>query len=243
MRKPSILWPSLIAGVGVVLLLALGTWQLQRLQWKNGLIAERRAASHSAPVALPDHPADAAALAFRRVSLTGTFLNDKEFHVLATAADGTAGIHVVTPLRRADGGIVLIDRGFVPTDRKDPATRGAGELQGEVAVTGVLRPAAGKSSWFVPDNRPGTNEWFYVDVPAMAAAAGLSDVAPFYVEADATPNPGGYPVGGQTVIDLPNNHFQYALTWYALAAGLAIIYIVYVRPIIHGRRGRAGDNT
>lgn len=235
MRPPSNFWPSLIAGLGVVVLLGLGTWQLQRLQWKNALIAERQAAIRAAPVAFPADPATAATLAFHRVSVAGTFLNDREFHVLATAQDGTAGVHVVTPLHRADGSYVLIDRGFVPSDRKEPSTRVAGERQGDVAVTGVLRPAQGKSSWFVPDNRPGTNEWFYVDVPAMAAAAGLTPVAPFYVEADATPNPGGYPIGGQTVIDLPNNHFQYALTWYALAAGLASIYIIYMR------QRRAGD--
>ncbi len=235
-RKSSFFWPTFFAGLGILLLIGLGTWQMQRLQWKNALIAGRYAAVHASPVALPDTPADAAALAFRRVSVDGRFLNDHEFHLLATAADGSAGVHVVTPLRRADGGYILIDRGFVPADRQSPDTRKAGELTGPVTVTGVLRPAAGKSSWFVPDNKPSTNEWFTIDIPAMAASAGLAPVAPYYVEADATPNPGGYPIGGQTVIDLPNNHFQYALTWYALAIGLAVIYILFMR------QRRAGDH-
>jgi surfeit locus 1 family protein len=229
MSKRSIVLPTIAAGVGIAVLLGLGSWQVERLHWKTALIAERRAAVVAPPVALRDDVGPIAPLAFHRVSVEGIFDHGHELYVLATAQDGAAGFHVVTPLRRPGGSIVLIDRGFVPSSRRDGTTRAAGELQGHVTVTGVLRPAAGKSSWFVPDNRPRTNEWFYVDLPAMAAAIGAGTVAPYYIEADATPNPGGYPIGGQTVIDLPNNHLQYALTWYALAGGLAVIYILFVR--------------
>ena len=91
-------------------------------------------------------------------------------------------------------------------------------------VTGLLRLPHGRPGWFVPDNRPDLNYWFWVDLPAMAAATSLSDVVPFYIDADATPNPGGWPKGGVTQIDLPNDHLQYAITWFALAAAAVVVY-------------------
>ena len=125
---------------------------------------------------------------------------------------------MLTPLRQADGRVIFVDRGFVPADLKDPAKRAAGQLAGTVRVD---RPAsaaaAAKPSWFLPDNRPERNFWFWIDLPAMAAADRLSDVAPFYIVADATPNPGGWPKGSETAQPLPNNHLQYAITWFALA--------------------------
>jgi surfeit locus 1 family protein len=93
----------------------------------------------------------------------------------------------------------------------------------------LLRLPKGKPSWLVPDNRPDLNYWFWVDLPAMAKADGLDDVAPFYIDGDATPNPGGWPQGGVTPLELPNNHLQYAITWFALAAGMLVIYIVSLR--------------
>jgi surfeit locus 1 family protein len=143
----------------------------------------------------------------------------------------------VTPLQRGDGTVLLVDRGFVPTDRKAPETRPAGELAGPVRVTGLVRIAAeGKPSWFTPDNDPARNSWFYVDIAAMAKAAGIAGpVLPFYVAADASPNPGGLPQGGRSVTDLPNNHLQYAITWYALALALIAIYIRFARRLVGER--------
>jgi surfeit locus 1 family protein len=230
-RQPSLLGPSIFTVFGLVLLLGLGTWQVQRLHWKEGLIAQRQEGVTAPPVPLPATLAAARPLEFHHVRVTGTLLNDHEFYLFATAlANGAMGDDVVTPLRRPDGSIVLVNRGFVPEDRKDPASRAAGEPQGEVTITGLLRvPPQGKPGWFVPSNRPNENQWFYVDVPAMAATGHLSKVLPFYIDADATPNPGGYPIGGQTQLELPNHHLQYAITWYALAAGLVAVYIALVR--------------
>jgi surfeit locus 1 family protein len=81
----------------------------------------------------------------------------------------------------------------------------------------------------VPDNRPDLNYWFWVDIPAMSAAAGLDHVAPYYIDADATPNPGGWPKGGVTRLTLPNNHLQYAITWFSLAVALIVIYVLFHR--------------
>jgi surfeit locus 1 family protein len=157
-------------------------------------------------------------------------LNDKEIFLAASSDSGQSGYQVLTPLREAGGRIVFVNRGFIPLDRKEPATRSAGEPSGPVRIEGLLRVAPlAKPSWFLPDNRPEHNLWFWVDLPAMAEAAGLGNVAPLYIDADKTPNPGGWPKGGVTRLDLPNDHLQYAITWFALAVALAVIYVLYHR--------------
>ena len=133
-------------------------------------------------------------------------------------------------MREPDGRIVFINRGFIPSERKAPATRPAGQLAGTVHISGLLRlPPEAKPNWFLPDNRPDLNYWFWIDLPAMSAADKLDRVAPFYIDADGTPNPGGWPKGGVTRLTLPNNHLQYAITWFSLAAALTVIYVLYHR--------------
>ena len=226
----SLIWQSLWAGIAFAVLLGLGSWQIQRLHWKEGLIAAREAGLHAAPVALPPTLDAARALEFRPVRAEGAFRNDRELYLNLESTRGDPGFHVVTPLMLRDGSALLVDRGFVPTQKKAPPTRAEGELGGTVNVTGLVRvPVDGKPSWFTPDNDPARNSWFYVDVAAMAKAAGIEHTLPYYVDADSSPNPGGWPQGGQTLTDLPNNHLQYAITWYALAVALAAIYIRFLR--------------
>jgi len=213
--------------LGFAALIALGTWQIQRLHWKEKLIAERQSAIAAAPVTLPRSLEAARGLDFHRVSASGTFVREREFYVYATEREsGDAGVLVVTPLRLDDGATVMVERGWIPNERRarvpvDP---------GRVTVDGLLRlPPRGKPGWFVPDNEPARNQWFYIDIAAMARAGGIAETLPFYIEAGPTPNPGVYPRGGQANTDLPNNHLQYAITWYALAATLAIIYFLVLR--------------
>ena len=128
---------------------------------------------------------------------------------------------MLTPLREPGGRVVFVNRGFIPAELKDPAKRRAGQIAGTVRVQGLLRlPPAEKPAWFLPDNRADLNYWFWVDLPAMAAADKLDRVAPFYIDADATPNPGGWPKGGVTRLTLPNDHLQYAITWFSLAVAV-----------------------
>lgn len=226
----SLLWLSVWAAAGFILLVGLGTWQVQRLHWKEGLIAARQGAFRLPPVAPPPNLAAAESLEYHPVRVTGRFLNDREMPVAAIADDGTAGFDIVTPLVLDDGRVLLIERGFVPTALRTPDNRRAGEIAGPTQITGPLRLDHGRPSWFTPDNQPARNEWYFIDLRAMAAAAApKAQVLPYYIDADATPNPGGWPKGGQTVIDLPNHHLSYAITWYALAAGLVQIYILFVR--------------
>lgn len=222
--RRSLLWPAIWSALGLLLLLWLGTWQVQRLHWKEGLIAERNAALAAAPVSLPQPLDGARALEFHPVRAEGEFLNEHELYLNAQAFTGDPGFHIVTPFRLAGGATIFVDRGFVPTDRRAPATRAAGEIAGPTAVTGLLRLPE-PPGWFTPANEPAKNSWFSIDLPAMAQAAGVGSALPFYIDADKAPVPGGWPQGGQTITDLPNDHLQYAITWYALAVALVAIYI------------------
>jgi surfeit locus 1 family protein len=163
--------------------------------------------------------------------VTGRFLHDKELYLFAQGPRGAFGVHVVTPLVQDNGEAVLVDRGFVPDALRDPRTRPAGQVAGEVSVTGVLRVSQ-QPGLFTPAPNTTTRLWFVKDVPTMAKAAGLA-LPPIVIEADATPNPGGWPLGGQTRVDFPNDHLQYAMTWFGLALALVGVYLVY-----HRSRGR-----
>jgi surfeit locus 1 family protein len=224
----SLLWPTLWSAFGLLLLLGLGTWQVQRLAWKEGLIAQRNAALAAAPVPLPQTLEAARALEFHPVRADGEFLNDRELYLNAQSLRGDQGFHIVTPFRLEGGTVLLVDRGFVPTDRQTPATRAASEIAGPTSVTGLLRLPE-PPGWFTPANEPNKNSWFSIDLPAMAQAAGVGTALPFYLDAGAAPNPGGWPQGGQTITELPNDHLQYAITWYSLAVALIVIYIRFAR--------------
>jgi len=228
----------------VLVCAALAVWQLQRLEWKRGLIAQREAAVNAAPVAPPQTLADARPLEFHPVFDTGVFLHEKEIHLNAIGPQGGAGFDVLTPLQETGGRIVFVDRGFVPTELRDPARRAAGQAAGTFRVAGLLRLAPEKKpNWFVPDNRADRDDWFWVDLPAMGWAAGLANLAPFYIDADATPNPGGWPKGGLTPLALPNHHLQYAITWFSLAVAAIVIYLLSERRNARGNdRGDAGDD-
>ena len=230
----SLVAPGLAALVALVVLVGLGTWQLQRRAWKDDLIARIEARSQGeAGAILPEEAWPgwrAEADEFRRVRVTGTFLHEHEapVHGLAPAERGAPvqGFYLFTPLRLAGGAMVLVNRGFVPTELRDPPSRPASQPHGEVTVTGLVR-APEPRSWFTPDDVPALNRWFARDPQAIAAAKGLERVAPFYVEADGAPNPGGWPRGGQTRLNLPNNHLQYALTWYGIALTLVGVFAAF----------------
>ncbi|MGQ0674901.1 MAG: SURF1 family protein [Rhodospirillales bacterium] len=210
-----------LAALGV--LLALGTWQMDRMEWKRALIAERAQRLAVPPLALPAAVAEPRALDFRRVQAVGRFLNDRELYLGNRPRRGQPGYHVVTPLVRADGTAVLVNRGWVPLDRKLPESRADGQIEGQTAVQGIARapPAPG---WFTPKNQEAANFWFHVDPQAMGRRADLRSVLPVYIEAGSQANKGGLPMGGQTDAALADNHLQYALTWYALAVVLTAIY-------------------
>ncbi|MCB5175340.1 SURF1 family protein [Microvirga lenta] len=230
----SLILPGVAALVAFAILIGLGTWQLQRKAWKESLIAQIEAHSHGEPGAIVP-PSDwstwrAQDDEFRRVRVTGTFLHRFEAPVygLAPAQRGAPvqGYYLMTPLRLPDGAIVMVNRGFVPTELRDPATRPQSQPEGEVTVTGLVR-APEERNPFTPEDDPAGNRWFARDPASIARAHSLEQVAPFYVEADATPNPGEWPKGGQIRLELPNNHLQYAVTWYGIALTLVGVFIAF----------------
>jgi surfeit locus 1 family protein len=235
--------PTLFSVGAALLCFALGAWQLERLQWKRGLIAERVAALAAPPAAPPASLAEARALEFHPVVAEGRFLNDKEVYLYAIGAKGGAGFNVLTPLRQPDGRVIFVNRGFVPIERKDPATRAAGQTTDDTRISGLLRlPHSEKPGWFIPNNQPERQEWFWVDLPAIAKAEGIADAAPFYIDAGATPNPGGWPKGGATdPLDLPNNHLQYAITWFSLGVAAIVVHVLSQRS--ERRNGPAKDHS
>lgn len=198
---------------------ALGSWQVQRLFWKLDLIARVDARVHAEAVAPPtkaEWPAIAPGDAeYRHLTLAGTFDNSRETLVQAVTERGP-GFWVVTPLTSVEGETVLVNRGFVPPDRRDPASRAQGQPQGEVKVTGLLRLTEPGGA-FLRSNNPAAGNWYSRDVDAIGENKGLADLAPYFIDADATANDGGYPVGGLTVIQFRNSHLVYALTWFSLA--------------------------
>lgn len=221
-------WVLLAAALVSAAFIALGLWQVQRMGWKHALIARTEARVQAAPVPPPaptTWPAITAApleFEYRRLQLQGEFQPDAEALVQASTALG-AGFWVLTPLRLADGSFVLVNRGFVPPERRDPAQRGAPTPTGTITLTGLLRlsePGGG----FLRDNDPAANRWHSRDVTAIAAARGLAAdrVAPYFVDAEATPVAEAWPVGGLTVLRFTDHHLVYALTWFALAAMTAI---------------------
>jgi surfeit locus 1 family protein len=229
--------PALFTLVGLALLIGLGVWQLERKAWKEALIAAITRRMNAAPLALPP-PARWASLVaahdeFTRVTFRADFENDREALVFAGASafrpdvSGT-GYWVFTPARLSNGARVVVNRGFVPEANKDPASRAAGLVTGPVEIVGVLRWPE-RAGWFTPAGDPAANLWFARDPLAIAAAKGWGDVAPFYVEQEAPTPPGGLPTPGKLVVNLPNNHLQYALTWFGLAAVLAGVFAAFAR--------------
>lgn len=214
-RARSIALIGLCAAFTVVFVL-LGAWQVQRRAWKLDLIAKVEQRIHVAPEPAPgpeNWPAISRDDAYRRVRLTGVFDNDRETLVQAVTEKGP-GFWVLTPLKTDRGFTVLVNRGFVPPERKAAASRTA--PAGVVSLVGLLRVTEPHGG-FLRRNQPGQGRWYSRDVQAIAAAHHLSDVAPYFVDADATPTPGGWPLGGLTVVRFPNSHLIYALTWFGLA--------------------------
>ena len=209
------------------LLVGLGLWQLERLNWKLRLIEQMNRNLAAAPISLN------AALAlgdqhaqYRRVMLKGRFEHSKENYLYTTGPEGGAAYHLLTPLLTDDGRAMLIDRGYLPATMRDPAFRPGSEPQGEVAVIGVWR-TPDRPGPFTPAPDFAHRIWFARDVAGIARADDLRLAAPAILEATMPRNARGWPRGGQTRVDLPNDHLQYALTWFLLAGALAVAYVAY----------------
>jgi surfeit locus 1 family protein len=217
--------PGLSTVVTLLVLVGLGTWQVYRLHWKEGILAQIAAAEAAPPVPLTGAPNP-----YTKVSLTGRFRYDKaaEFgaEVRDTRTGPTMGAYQIVPLERDGGQTILVDRGWVPQKRDTPLDDPAGV----VSVTGYVRPGD-KQSWFSAPDDPAARQFFTLDPLAIGAAVGVADVAPFTLVAMGPPE-GSYPAPAQHLPRPPNNHLSYVITWYGLAVALAVIFGVWVRKAL-----------
>jgi surfeit locus 1 family protein len=219
---------TVATAIALALLIALGVWQLQRLKWKEGLLAHI-AALQSAP-ARPLEPeldalADGRKLDFTRVRVTCPGLATAPFLELYGLKDGQAGWRLISacPVSSRSYRTILVDRGFVlDTETTRPPVDAAAAAP--VELVGVLR-APDRPSFIAPKNRGGSARWFSRDVPAMARTLGAPQPAPIFLFAETSTNP-GFPALQPAPLpgEIPNRHLEYALTWFGLAAALAGVY-------------------
>lgn len=242
MRFRPTLWPTLVTVPMFAVLIGLGFWQLERLDWKTAHIEERRVRAAGTPIALPrDGRIAVDDFLYRPARVTGHYLNTADMYLRNQVRDGRPGVHIVTPLvREDDGSVVMVDRGWAPYDWPDTGSRAIAAEPIAVTVTGIIRPAE-PPRWLVPDNRPTENQWYFVDPAAMAAHAGLesdalpvtgyylfaTEEAPVVLSPETAEDRPAWPVANVWRVDLPNNHLGYAITWFALALALLAIYLIY----------------
>lgn len=249
------LWPTAITLPALAVLLTLGGWQLYRMQWKAALINEMQVRGQAPAIPLPvDTRIAPEDLIHRPVRITGRYIHHAESYLLNRVREGMPGINVITPFVRADGGpTIMVNRGWAPLDWRDSETRAAPPLDQKVEVTGIVR-APEPPRWLTPQNRPEKNEWYYLDLAAMAGSVGVLPFVNFYIyatgEAPVPSDPAADDIGADEGADantgeaqpllapkfpipntwrtnLPNNHLSYAITWFALAGALLAVYLVY----------------
>lgn len=243
-RRDGVLEATVFTIAGIAILIGLGIWQLDRKAWKENLIATVSMRAARAPEALP--PRDAwerlapAGNEYSRVAFSAEFLDGQEAYVYTAGSSLRAdvegqGFWVFAPARLAGGSVVLINRGFVPTDRKEPATRGQGTPRGSIDIVGYMRwPEA--RGLFTPADDAKNNVWYVRDPKTMADAHKWTVVAPFYIDQESPVPPGGLPKPGKIEVKMPNNHLQYALTWFGLALALGGVYVAWLASRLRRRR-------
>jgi surfeit locus 1 family protein len=232
-----LLVPVLFTVAAFAAFVGLGTWQLQRKTWKETLIAtlDRRLAAPPVDLPLAGQwgALDPVQDEFRRVKFTASFVPGAEALVYASGSAlrsdvSGLGYWVLAPARLASGGLVVVNRGFIPEALRDAARRPGTSLAGESELVGVMRWPEARGI-FSPKDDPARNLWFVRDPGAIASAKGWGDVAPFLVELESPPPPGGVPKPGALRANLRNEHLQYAITWYALALVVVVMFALWVR--------------
>jgi surfeit locus 1 family protein len=228
-RGPGAIFTTLLVLICVGILSSLGVWQLHRKLWKENLIAAMTARLNAEPEPLPPSSQwgklTQEADEFRRVNFSAQFLPRQEAFVytpgsaLRTDVEGP-GYFVFAPARLPDGAVIVVDRGFVPENRKQA---GRSEASEPIQIVGVLRWPE-EPSLFTPAAESKSNLWFLRDPKSMSTQGHWNAGAPFYVDQESPVPPGGLPKPGKLEMHLRDDHLQYAITWFGLAAGLVGVY-------------------
>jgi len=222
--KPTFLaWLFFICGLGTTL--ALGTWQVQRLAWKEALIADIATARAAAPLTeLPQKPDALKALEFQHVALDGAWLQRYEFHVASRYFRSEMGYHIFTPFQIVDGRIVMVNRGWVPTKLKQAASRPGSDVGDEARIEGMIRMGSDRN-YFTPPSDAKDNVWFGRDIAEMAASQKLENVIPeLSIDLIGTQNKALLPVPATGEVALRNDHVSYIVTWYGIAFSILVIF-------------------
>ncbi len=208
-----------------LILVALGTWQIKRLQWKTSMIAGIEHGFAAPAIPLP-RDASLEKDQFKKVRISGVFLHNKEIHIAAKYYRGQAGYYILTPLKVVGGRMVLINRGWVPEEKITQKSRAKTLIPGKVTLEGIIFPAFPRH-WFMPKNSPEKNIWFSTDAAEINSYVGAN--LPGYIIQQISPNPGQLPIPLDQQVKLRNDHLGYAITWYLLALTLAVIYFLFMR--------------
>jgi surfeit locus 1 family protein len=231
-----VLEATVLALACIAILIGLGIWQLDRKVWKENLMAMLSERLAKAPASLPPRDGwprlEQGGNEFSRVRFPAEFLPGQEALVYTAGSPFRPdvkgpGYWVFAPAQLSGGSIVLVNRGFISLDKKDPATRPEGNASGVVDVVGVMRWPETRGI-FTPADDPKANVWYLRDLQAMAAGKKWATAAPFYIDQEGPVPPGGLPLPAKIKVKLSDNHLQYALTWFGLALGLAGVYVVWV---------------
>jgi surfeit locus 1 family protein len=235
-KRGSAITATVLAVVCVTILIGLGIWQLDRKVWKENLIATVTSRVAQAPADLPPRANWPRLLQegneFSRVTFPAEFLEGQEALVYTAGSPFRPdvkgpGYWVFAPAQLAGGSIVLVNRGFIPLDKKDPATRPEGNVRGSIDIVGAMRWPETRGL-FTPADDPKTNVWYLRDLKAIAAEKKWATAAPFYIDQEGPVPPGALPLPAKFDVRLSDNHLQYAVTWFGLALGLTGVYVVWI---------------
>jgi len=217
---------TLCALPALTLLIGLGVWQLQRLEWKQAIIAERTARGEMPAIVISQVPDDGwQALEHRRVVLRGRYLHDREMLIWNRVRHGQSGFDLITPIVLESGGSVLAHRGWVPRTWLEGGVVRRRPI-GSIHLNGVVR-GGGRATPWVPNNNPEKGEWFFADLAEMARTAGIADAKPYLVRVAPDADEPGYPKSVYANRKIRNKHLEYAMTWFGLAGTLVVIYVAY----------------
>jgi len=221
-------WLTVVTVPALVTLLALGTWQIQRLHWKNELVNSFEARAMAAPVRPPKVADVTPAREFIRLALLGEFQHDQEIYLTGRTYEGNAGFHVVTPFQLVDGRTILVNRGWVSEAYRDRSSREFSLVAGEVTVDAILRLPATKG-YFVPENDPDAGFWFTLIPAEIFQHLNLPGqlITGYYADALRASEVVTLPIGAKTKLNLRNAHLSYALTWYGIALALIGVYAAF----------------
>ena len=225
--KPSV-WLTIFAFPSFLILIILGSWQVQRLSWKSNLISNYNNNFQQAPITVKELFKDRKKNKYRRTVIYGEYDHANEIQIIGKTYEGNAGFHIISPFILENNEIIYINRGWVPKKYADKKTRKFSLLEDKVRVVGLVRLPQ-KKGYFVPENEPENGFWFTIIPEELNGHLNIIGEKEFYIDELNIDEKLKLPMPANGKVQVPNNHLQYAITWYSLALGLLIVYFAWHR--------------